>query len=302
MSEQHTQELHQEQQGQNEQKSLLSSRLVERALGYSWVKYGWETATKTYETVKQSNSIAKYGCELAENNVSKVVHSPLVEGSINFLAPLIVIADEFSVRQLDKVEKGTELSQKVVQKVVVEPVSSTYKAAVSLPSRLLDRAEALVDYYLPEDKPKGDEGPTAGKSRRDSQEGRTSYVGRVYDLTFTTVQRTYSRLGYESLKAQANEKLQSYETLNDFLIYMRTSDPEKKDKLVKQGRDVYWNFRNNYKAILVQSARSVVQPYLVSPALRLYNSVYSFWNISIKRVVLRGPFATQLATPANPAA
>jgi hypothetical protein len=61
-------------------------------------------------------------------------------------------------------------------------------------------------------------------------------VGRVYDLTFTTVQRTYSRLGYESLKAQANEKLQSYETLNDFLIYMRTSDPEKKDKLVKQGR------------------------------------------------------------------
>jgi hypothetical protein len=61
-------------------------------------------------------------------------------------------------------------------------------------------------------------------------------VGRVYDLTLTTVQRTYSRLGYESLKAQANEKLQSYETLNDFLIYMRTSDPEKKDKLVKQGR------------------------------------------------------------------
>jgi hypothetical protein len=59
MSEQHTQELRQEQQGQNEQKSLLSSRLVERALGYSWVKYGWETATKTYETVKQSNSIAK---------------------------------------------------------------------------------------------------------------------------------------------------------------------------------------------------------------------------------------------------
>jgi hypothetical protein len=45
----------------------------------------------------------QYGCELAENNVSKVVHSPLVEGSINFLAPLIVIADEFSVRQLDKV-------------------------------------------------------------------------------------------------------------------------------------------------------------------------------------------------------
>jgi hypothetical protein len=58
----------------------------------------------------------------------------------------------------------------------------------------------------------------------------------VYDLTLTTVQRTYSRLGYENLKAQANEKLQSYETLNDFLIYMRTSDPEKKDKLVKQGR------------------------------------------------------------------
>jgi len=107
MSEQHTQELHQEQQGQNEKKSLLSSRLVERALGYSWVKYGWETASKTYETVKQSNSIAKYGCELAENNVSKV-HSPLVEGSISFLAPLIVIADEFSVRQLDKPEGGAE--------------------------------------------------------------------------------------------------------------------------------------------------------------------------------------------------
>jgi hypothetical protein len=45
----------------------------------------------------------QYGCELAESNVSKVVHSPLVEGSIHFFAPLIVIADEFSVRQLDKV-------------------------------------------------------------------------------------------------------------------------------------------------------------------------------------------------------
>jgi hypothetical protein len=45
----------------------------------------------------------QYGCELAESNVSKVVYSPLVEGSIHFFAPLIVIADEFSVRQPDKV-------------------------------------------------------------------------------------------------------------------------------------------------------------------------------------------------------
>lgn len=269
------QQLHQQQhngESQNEKKGLLNSRLVERALGYSWIKYGWDTASKTYETVKQSNSLAKvllllsppllpppllcpffcahatcchmqYGCELAESNVSKVVHSPLVEGSIHFFAPLIVIADEFSVRQIDKVppphnvprhsllcfkanfvsteigcvdgsrvarvrlepdwhtlrtgahlcffvclfvcllvllveqvEKGAELGQRLVQKVVVDPVSATYNAATSLPSRLLDRAEALLDYYLPEEKQKGDEGPTAGKSRRDSQDGRVRYA------------------------------------------------------------------------------------------------------------------------------
>jgi hypothetical protein len=300
MSDQQAQELHQQRnEGQDEKKSLLSSRFVERALSYSWIKYGWDTASRTYETVKQSNSLAKFGCELAENNVSKVVHSPLVEGGISFLAPLIVIADEFSVRQLDKVEKGADLSQRLVQKVVVDPVSSTYKAATSLPSRLLDRAEALVDYYLPEEKHKGDEGPTAGKSRRDSQEGRLSSLGRLFDLTCTTAQRTYARLGYESLKTQANEKLQEYQTLNDLIIYLRTSDPEKKEKLVKQGRDVYWNFRNNYKAIFVQAARSVVQPYLVSPTLNFYNSVSSYWN-NIKRIVLRGPFAPRLATPASP--
>jgi hypothetical protein len=124
----------------------------------------------------------------------------------------------------------------------------------------------------------------------------------LFELTVATTQRTYARLGYENLKTQATEKLHSYETLNDFLIYMRTSDPEKKEKLVKQGRDVYWNFRNNYKTIFIQSARSVVQPYLVAPTLRLYNSIYSFWTNNVKRIVLRGPFAPQLATPANPSA
>jgi hypothetical protein len=73
---------------------------------------------------------------------------------------------------VEQVEKGAELGQRLVQKVVVDPVSATYNAATSLPSRLLDRAEALLDYYLPEEKQKGDEGPTAGKSRRDSQDGR----------------------------------------------------------------------------------------------------------------------------------
>jgi hypothetical protein len=58
----------------------------------------------------------------------------------------------------------------------------------------------------------------------------------LFELTVATTQRTYARLGYENLKTQATEKLHSYETLNDFLIYMRTSDPEKKEKLVKQGR------------------------------------------------------------------
>jgi hypothetical protein len=56
------QQLHQQQQNgesQNEKKGLLNSRLVERALGYSWIKYGWDTASKTYETAKQSNSLAK---------------------------------------------------------------------------------------------------------------------------------------------------------------------------------------------------------------------------------------------------
>jgi hypothetical protein len=56
------QQLHQQQhngESQNDKKGLLNSRLVERALGYSWIKYGWDTASKTYETVKQSNSLAK---------------------------------------------------------------------------------------------------------------------------------------------------------------------------------------------------------------------------------------------------
>jgi hypothetical protein len=55
------QQLHQGQhgEGQDEKKGLLSSRFVERALGYSWIKYGWDTASRTYETVKQSNSLAK---------------------------------------------------------------------------------------------------------------------------------------------------------------------------------------------------------------------------------------------------
>lgn len=295
------QQLHQQQhngESQNEKKGLLNSRLVERALGYSWIKYGWDTASKTYETVKQSNSLAKYGCELAESNVSKVVHSPLVEGSIHFFAPLIVIADEFSVRQIDKVEKGAELGQRLVQKVVVDPVSATYNAATSLPSRLLDRAEALLDYYLPEEKQKGDEGPTAGKSRRDSQDGRVSSLGRLFELTVATTQRTYARLGYENLKTQATEKLHSYETLNDFLIYMRTSDPEKKEKLVKQGRDVYWNFRNNYKTIFIQSARSVVQPYLVAPTLRVYNSLSSFCrHVSRASLPRLSRHSTKTATP-----
>ena len=39
-------------------------------------------------------------------------------------------------------------------------------------SRLLDRAEALLDHYLPEEKHKGGEGTTVGKSRRDSQDGQ----------------------------------------------------------------------------------------------------------------------------------
>jgi hypothetical protein len=48
-------------------------------------------------------------------------------------------------------------------------------------------------------------------------------------------------------------------------------------------QDVYWNFRNNYKTIFIQSARSVVQPYLVAPTLRVYNSISSFWTNNIKR-------------------
>jgi hypothetical protein len=75
-----------------------------------------------------------------------------------------------------QVDKGAELSQRLVQKVVVDPMSSTYKAVTSLPSRLLDRAEALLDHYLPEEKHKGGEGTTVGKSRRDSQDGRVRYA------------------------------------------------------------------------------------------------------------------------------
>jgi hypothetical protein len=280
---------------QQHTKDVLASRFVERALSYSWIKYGWDTASKTYETVKQSTSLTKYGCELVEGNLSKVAHSPIAEGTVSLFAPLIVIADEFSVRQLDKVEKGAQFGQQVVRKAIVDP----FKAVASIPSRLLDRAEALVDYYLPEEKHKGDEGPTAGKPRRDSKERvRASSVGRLFDLTLTTVQRTYARLGYENLKSQATEKLQSYETLNDLIIYMKTSDPEKRDKLVRQGRDIYWNFRNNYKAIFIQSARAVVQPCLVAPTLKIYHAVHSL----LERILLRGPFSPHLSRPSANAA
>lgn len=44
---------------QPDKSNLLASRMVERALGYSWVKFGWETATKTYNTVKSSNRLTK---------------------------------------------------------------------------------------------------------------------------------------------------------------------------------------------------------------------------------------------------
>jgi hypothetical protein len=89
------------------------------------------------------------------------------------------------------VENGAELGQRLVQKVVVDPVSATYNAATSLPSRLLDRAEALLDYYLPEEKQKGDEGPTAGKSRRDSQDGRGRHAHSTHHThTHTHTTRT----------------------------------------------------------------------------------------------------------------
>lgn len=127
-------------------------------------------------------------------------------------------------------------------------------------------------------------------------------IKRMYNLSCTTARRAYSRAGYEHLKRQATEKVQSYETLNDLIIYMRTSDPEKREKLVRQGRvrlrhaslaavrhatdlqvscmqDIYWNLRNNYRDIFVRYARSVVQPYLVSPAIRMY----TWWNNTLKR-------------------
>jgi len=45
----------------------------------------------------------QYGCQLVENNVSRVAHSKVTEGTVQFLAPFIVAVDEFGVRQLDKV-------------------------------------------------------------------------------------------------------------------------------------------------------------------------------------------------------
>ncbi len=59
-------------------------------------------------------------------------------------------------------------------------------------------------------------------------------------------------------------------------------------------QDVYWNFRNNYKTIFIQSARSVVQPYLVAPTLRLYNSIYSFWTNNVKRCTTCSDSSSQL--------
>lgn len=46
---------------QDDKRSLLSSRLVERAMGYSWVKWGWDTTTRAYSFVKESNRAAKVG-------------------------------------------------------------------------------------------------------------------------------------------------------------------------------------------------------------------------------------------------
>lgn len=59
---------------------------------------------------------------------------------------------------------------------------------------------------------------------------------RTFYLTFTAIERFYSRLGYQNIRTQFNERLQAHETLNDFIVYMKTNDPEKKEKLVRQGR------------------------------------------------------------------
>jgi len=279
------------QEGQPQKKDHLSSLLIERAFEYSWVRLGWNAASLSYDLVKNSTKLSQYGCQLAENNVSKVAHSKVVEGTVQFFAPLIVAVDEFGVRQLDKFETGVELTQRAVSKLVVQPASSAYQAVTSLPSRLLDNAEALVDYYLPKER-KGDEGPSAGnnKTHQHAQEISRSSLARTFRLISTTAKRVQERLDYERLRAQATETLQSYETLSDIITYMKTNDPAIREKLIKKGQKTYWHIRRNYKEIFIHAARAVVQPLLVQPFMKLYSRACSFES-TLKRVLLRGPLA-----------
>jgi hypothetical protein len=279
------------QEGQPQKKDPLSSRLIERAFEYSWIRLGWNAASLSYDLVKNSTKLTQYGCQLVENNVSRVAHSKVTEGTVQFLAPFIVAVDEFGVRQLDKFETGVEFTQRAMSKLVIQPASSAYQAVTSLPSRLLDNAEALVDHYLPEER-KGDERPSAGnkKTHQHAQEISRSSFSRTFRLISTTAKRVQERLDYERLRAQATETLQSYETLHDIITYLKTNDPAIKKKLINNGQKTYWHIRRNYKDIFIHAARAVVQPLLVQPFMKLYSRACSFES-TIKRVLLRGPFA-----------
>jgi len=274
---------------QHNQKDLLSSRLAERVMGYSWVKFGCDTTSRVYNTAKNSSYLTQYGCTFVENKATKVMNSSIAQGTVDFLAPLIVLADEFGVKQLDKLEHAMVFCQKVVQTLLM-PFVWLWSFFVFLPSIIVARAEYLVDYYLPAEK----EGPTAGKKPAQNR-SITGLIWKIIDLSILIIFRLSSRFGFENLRTRAAEKMQSYETLNDLIVYMRTNDQEKKEKLVRQGREAYWNFSKNYKAIFVHHARAIVQPYIAKPAIRLYN----WLDKVLQRVLLRGPFSPQLAKAAG---
>jgi len=83
-------------------------------------------------------------------------------------------------------ETGVEFTQRAMSKLVIQPASSAYQAVTSLPSRLLDNAEALVDHYLPEER-KGDERPSAGnkKTHQHAQEIRLRRPDTVYIYAYS---------------------------------------------------------------------------------------------------------------------
>jgi len=108
------------------------SLLLEHLSTYSLVDYACKTAQSCYTRVKSSNRVLQYGFETAESLTRAAL--PLVKTA----EPLLARADEFSLRQLERLE-GT--------------LAKPYQTIIQLPYVLLDKTldvgEGTLEYWLP---------------------------------------------------------------------------------------------------------------------------------------------------------